>query len=709
MKNVSDQILRRIYILFGFFVLFGVAIVLRVMAIQVNRSTWVQKKVDEQVFFKKLVADRGNILSEDGTIMATSLPFYKVAMDPSIIDTSLWDNFDDSLKTLSDHIARQFPDWFQAQDSINDSTQIEYIDTLRVYRRVRKAIQENDRHVYLLREKVNFKELGQIKTWPILRAGRFKGGMVVERYNNERFYPLEELAKATLGTMVNDTVPLRGVEYAFHGELRGRDGYMLAQKVVGGSYVPLDQFGETKAEDGLDVVTTLNVDMQDIVERVLQRGVEANYANYGVAILMEVQTGKIKALANYPETYNHAVATSIEPGSTFKTASAAALLEDGYITLTDTINTGDGTILYDDKEVTDNGKAWGNISFEQVFAHSSNVGVSKTVNKFYKENPEAFIDHLKKFGFAAPVNRQLIGEPSPKIIDPDNEAWTIAALPSLSYGYSVQVTPLQMATFYNGLANDGKLIRPWVVSEIRDDARPIKTFQPETIEEEMVSPATVEQINQLMRAVVEYGTASRAFRNLPFKVVGKTGTARKTEAGKGYVRKYRASFGGFFPADSPRFSLFVMLDEPKGKSVGGGSVAAPIFRRIAEQVYRMDVQMTRPPARQDGMPVDKPAPKVVYGPAAQTLYASLGIATSEQPQSDWVETASNGHQVNLSPFTCEGDTIPDARGMTGRDALLLFEQLGLNVVIKGHGRVRQQSLLPGYRFSEEEFITLFLR
>lgn len=708
MKKVSDHILRRVYVLFGLFVLFGVAIVLRILAIQVNKSNWVQKKVDEQVFFKKLVADRGNILSDDGTIMATSLPFFKVAMDPSVLDSTTWDNFDDSLRLMSWHFAQQFPDWFAATDSINDSTQIEYLDTLRVYTRVRKAISEKDRHVYLLREKINFKELEVVKTWPVLRQGRFKGGLVVERFNNERFYPLENLARITLGSMVNDTVPLRGIEYAYHQDLRGRDGYMLAQKVVGGSFVPLDQFGENAASDGLDIVTTLNVDMQDVVEEALRRGVERNYANYGVAILMEVGTGKIKAIANYPETYNHAVATSIEPGSTFKTASAAALLEDGHIKLTDTIATGDGTIMYDDKEVTDNGSAWGNISFEQVFAHSSNVGVSKTVNEKYGEDPEAYLAHLKRFGFYAPVNRQLVGEPTPKIIRPEDQEWTIATLPSLSYGYSVQVTPLQMAAFYNGIANGGQLLRPWFVSEIRENARVIQQFSPELIEPHMMSKETVNEVHQLMAAVVSYGTASRAMRNLPFKVVGKTGTARKTEVGRGYVRKYRASFGGYFPADSPRYSLFIMVDEPKGKAAGGGSVAAPIFRDIALQVYRMDLQMTKPPAREEGRPIAKPAPKAVYAEAAEVIYPTIGISTSQAPQGEWVQTTSNGHQVNLTSFDMEADRIPDVRGMSGRDALMLLEQMGLQVTIKGNGRVRRQSLLPGYKIGGGEAITLFL-
>jgi cell division protein FtsI (penicillin-binding protein 3) len=693
MNQVSDRILRRVYLLFGIFVLMGLVVLLRIFALQVNYSHWAEKEVEEQVFFKKVLADRGNILAEDGTIMATSLPFYKVAMDPGIIDTTQWESFADSLYKLS----LLFTTYFDEEEK----------DTLRVYRRVKYAMETKDRHVYLHPKKLNFREMDMVREWPILRRGKWKAGLIVDKFSRERFYPMGELARITLGKIVDDTIPLRGLEYSFHDELRGEDGYLLAQKVVGGSYVPVNQYGDESSVDGFDVVTTLDVDLQDIVEDALKKGVEKNYAKYGTAILMEVKTGKVKAIANYPETYNHAVATRIEPGSTFKTASAAALLEDKLVSPADTIDTGNGSVMYDDKEVSDNGHAWGKISFEKVFAHSSNVGVSKTVFEKYGEEPEKYLEHLKKFGFFDVVNNQLAGEPQPRIIMPEDEEWTIATLPSLSYGYSLLVTPLQMATFYNGIANDGKLLRPWFVKEVTDNSRIVAQYGAEVLNEQMLSIETIDQLKELMGAVTDYGTAASAFRKSDIKVAGKTGTARKTEVGKGYVRKYRASFGGFFPADTPRYSLYIMIDEPDGGSSSGGKVAAPVFREIVDRIYLMDIQLSKPPERKDGKPVDKPAPGGVYAEAARTIYKELGISTSQGPNSEWFATKTNNHQVNLSVLEVEPGKVPDVRGMSSRDALVLLERQGLQVVIKGTGRVKSQSLLPGHRPEEGSQITLF--
>ncbi|MCI4671738.1 MAG: transpeptidase family protein [Bacteroidia bacterium] len=694
MKQVSDHILRRVYILFGLFVLFGAIILLRIFALQVNVGYWTEKEIEEQVFFKKVLADRGNILSEDGTIMATSLPFYKIALDPSILDTTKYPGYSDSLYKLSLNFAL-----LEENEEERDS--------LRVYRKVMKAIAERDRHVYLHRQKLNFHQLEVVKEWPLLSLGRLKGGLVVEKFSRERFYPLGDLARITLGKIIRDTVPIRGIEYSFHNELRGEDGYILAQKVVGGSYIPVNQFGEDASTDGYDVVTTLDVDLQDIVENALEKAVVRNYAKFGTAILMEVETGKIKAIANYPETYNHAIATQIEPGSTFKTASAAALFEDKLVSPTDIIATGNGSILYDDKEVTDNGKAWGNITFEKVFAHSSNVGVSKTLNEMYEKEPEKYLAHLRRFGFFDRANVQLSGEPLPRIIMPEDKDWTIATLPSLSYGYSLLVTPIQMASFYNAIANDGKLIRPWIIKGVADNSRVVKEYRPEVLEEKMLSDETIEQLKQVMKAVTDYGTAASAFKGFEGEVAGKTGTARKTEIGKGYVRKYRASFGGFYPVDTPRYSMYIMIDEPDGGTSSGGKVAAPVFREVMDEILKMDVKLTQPPKRKDQKPHRKPAPKAVFAQTAREVYGKLNVATSSSPNSEWYTTTSNKHQVNLDVMSIEEGKVPNVKGMTTRDALILLEKLGLRVELKGNGRVRTQSLLPGHRPKEGASITLY--
>ncbi|MEL6589411.1 MAG: penicillin-binding protein [Bacteroidota bacterium] len=694
MKQVSNDILKRIYLLFGLFLLFGVAVLLRVASLQVNQAAWVQREMDKKIFFKKMIADRGNILAEDGSILATSIPFYRIAMDPSRLDTSLFLNFSDSLMVLAANLA----DHFGGEEK----------DTMQYYHRVYNAIASGDKHVYLTRKKINFRELEMVKSWPIARLNPYEGGLLEEKFENERYYPMGDLARITLGRLVDDTLGIRGIEAAFNPELRGRDSYILAQRVVGKSYVPLDQYGDSQAKDGFDIRTTLDVDMQDVVETALARGVENNYAKFGVAILMEVETGAVKAIANYPEDYNYALAFQYEPGSTFKTAAATALLEDGLVRMCDTLNTGNGELTFDDKVITDNGAAYGLLDFEQAFSRSSNVFMALATNNNYENIPERYIWHLKNFGFGEASFRQFDGIPTPRMIEPtDTSEWTIATLPSLAYGYSVMVTPLQMATFYNGLANRGKLVRPWLVKEIRNDAQVIQRYAPEIINESMCSEETADQMRELMKGVVDryYGTAYKAMKGLPFEVAGKTGTVRINENGR-YVRKYRASFGGFFPADNPRFTLFVMVSDPNGGTSGGGTVAAPIFRDIARDIYKLDQGLARPPANPDPKARKQPIDGAVFAQTAEIVYPQLGVTASGIPDAEWLETESNGHQVNLQELITE-DRVPDLKGMSARDAIHLLENMGVKVRLQGIGRVRRQSLLPGYRVQQGAQITLF--
>jgi cell division protein FtsI (penicillin-binding protein 3) len=690
MNSVPQHILKRVYFLFAFFLVFGLAIFIRVMAIQFNRAHWAQKEIEEKVFFKKVVADRGSILSSDGTLMAVSLPYFRLAMDVTILDTTQIPGFRDSLMALSILLAERF-----------DPAK----DTLQYFNRISKAIAEKDRHIYLTRQEVPFQDLEEISKWPILNLGRYKGGFIPEKIHNKRFYPFGELGQITLGRLMDDTVGVRGLEHTWNEQLRGRDGYVLAQKTVGDSYIPLDKFGDETSTDGYDLLTTIDVVYQDIVYRALKEGVEKNSAKYGTAILLETETGAIKALANYPENFNYGMATLIEPGSTFKIAAAMALLEDGFVDLCDTVDTGNGKIKYEDREITDV-HPMGAIPFITVIAQSSNVGVSKMVYDTYKDNPGQFISHIDRFGFNAPMLKQLSGEPAPVIIRPDNAFWNSTTLPSMSIGYTIQVTPLQMAAFYNAIANKGNLLRPWLVKEVSENSRPISTYGPESINERICSPATASRLVEMMEAVAEYGTAKDVFRKTPFRVAGKTGTARKTVNGQ-YQNLHSASFGGFFPAEKPRYTLFIVVDEPAG-NIYGGSVSAPIFKRIAEEIYVRDPALGKPAEDVHRNPPSLPAGGMVYTPSARTVYGKLGITTSTLPESNWVRTQSNGHQVNLKPMDDPEKAIPNLRGMTARDAMYLLENMGLIVDLKGNGRVRQQSLRPGHRARPNQKIVLYL-
>ena len=717
MSQVKNNILYRVYILLGIFLFVGGIIVLRMMGLQLNQEKWMQKELEEKVEFKRVIADRGSILAEDGTPLAVSLPFYRIAIDPSMVDTTTIEHFRDSLYMLASNLATHYgvlkTDTLLniVQDSLEGPdttyTYYHYKDTMAYYHRMLDAIRTKDRHLYLTRKALNFKELRVVREWPLLGRSRFKGGLLAEKIHNKRYYPFGELASITLGRLAGDTVGAKGIEYAFNRELRGRDGYMLVQKVAGKSYIPIDEYGEEGSEDGYDVVTTLDVDLQDIVWNALRRGCQQQYAKAGTAILIEVNTGEIKALANYPETYNYGVATRIEPGSTFKLASAAVILEEGVKDLCDTVNTYDGVVTYDDKEVTDDGVAYGIIPFETVFAKSSNVGMSKIVNDAFIDTPQVYLQYLEKFGLKEPVLDDLAGEPRPVIYKPGDEMWNaVATLPNMAYGYGLELTPLQIATFYNTVANAGYRIEPWLIKEVRNNSKILQHFETQTSKTPVISGETVEKLHVLMERVVNDGTASRMFKGMPFQVAGKTGTARKTKNGR-YVRQYRASFGGFFPSNNPRYTCYVMIDEPNARAISGGKVAAPIFREIAEKTYKMDLNLAKPKKDTDARPDPHPNLRMVNAQTAETVLDNLGLATSELPQSEWVEASSNGHQINLKPYEIN-QTVPNLRGMSARDAIHLLEKMGLTVQIRGTGKVRRQSLLPGYRVGDNQTITLFL-
>lgn len=725
MANVSNTILTRVYILFACLLMFAVMVAFRIVGLQWNQAKWLQKEIDEKVYFKKVVADRGSIFADDGTILATSIPFYRVAMDVTQIDTALIPKYRDSLLVLAHKLADKFGpltrmdsiqvDSFtmslRGRDTVVTRETIINTDSLAFqgyYDRMMKAIAEKDRHIYLVRRMIDFKELEEVKTYPVVNLGRLKGGFVIEKIHNKRFYPFGELASITLGRLQGDTLGVRGIESAFNKQMRGRDGYILAQKVAGGSYLPLDQYGEEESLDGYDVHTTLNINIQEVAENALKQSVERNKAKFGTAIVIETTTGKIKALANYPETYNYAFARQVEPGSTFKLASALAMLEDNNIDVCDTIDTGNGSIMYEDKKITDAYKL-GKIPFEMVFAKSSNVGTSKAIFDRYRNDPTRYIKHLEKFHLTETANTQFDGEPVPTLVRPGDELWNPVVLPSMSIGYSISLTPMQVAAFYNAVANGGKYVRPWIVESLRDRALPIRRYTTEVLPQPICSKRSADAARELLRGVVEHGTAAGLDKGLPFKIAGKTGTARKAFNGE-YRTIYQSSFAGFFPAENPKYTIYVLIDEPSAGQIYGAAVAAPVFRAIAEQIYAMDWELSKTAKKADERPDPRPAPRTLYAQDAKVIYETLNIGTAGIPDADWVKPAYNGHQINYTPICPEDSrTVPDVRGMSSRDAVTLLENVGARVTLFGHGRVSMQSLQAGYRVGDGGVnITLYL-
>lgn len=669
--------------------LFVGAILFKVVKLQFfERAIWENQAEKERVYYKKVVATRGSILSDNGTIMATTQPYFRLSIDPSVIKTKGDANFEEQIDTLCKNMAAHFGN--------------EEFGELYFKEKLNRAIEREDRHLYLLKRPVNFREYKMARNWPILKASPYKGGLIGEKLSNKRFYPFKNLAKITLGVLRDDTLAQKGLEYSFNKELRGQDGQVLMQKLGGGQEIPLENFGDSQAQDGYDVVTTLNLEIQDIAETALKKALFANKAKYGVALVMEVSTGEIKGIANlrkskdgktYFEDYNYAVADAIEPGSTIKLASMIAALEDNAVSISDSIDTGKGFVQFYDVTISDH-VAMGKITYQQAFEKSSNVVFAKMIQNAYKDDPGKFISRLDQLGLTKSVNSQMIGEGRPYIPNPgDTRIWKGTTLPSLAIGYNLSVTPLQLLTLYNAVANDGKMVAPRFVRELRQDSKVIEKYGPQVLRKQICSASTLKTMRKLLEGVVERGTAEN-IKSSQYAIAGKTGTARKVVEDK-YEKIYRASFCGYFPADAPKYTVFVLVDEPSTGSFYGSSVAAPIFREIADKIYAMDLELAKNPREAEGQSSQYPVTRIISQHNADQVYNKLDISTPDSPEAEWVKTTRNGEKIEYQPITLRPGVMPDVKGMSARDAVNLLESRMLKVRRIGHGKVVRQSVEPG--------------
>lgn len=693
-RFVADRILKRVYLLFGLFTVFGGVVVWRIVHLQTTqRDRWMAVQQKERVYYRKVLADRGTIYARDGSILAITLPFYRIALDVTAFRRRDIPNFDDSLDVLCKQLSRRYGD-----AEINS----QYLKN-----KIRKAMRDRDRHVYLFpyQRTFNHQEMAWIRQQPILNRGRFKGGLIVEKISNKRFHPFQGLAQVTLGMVRDDTFPFRGLEYSFQHLLRGKDGLALVQRIPGGIEVPIGEDETVQARDGYDLHTTLDVHLQDVAEDALRKTVLESEAKGGTVILMEVQTGAIRAIANYPQSFNTGVVSSLEPGSTFKLATLAALIDEGYVKPNDMVETGNGSATFYDVTVKDT-RGHGTISVQEAFEQSSNVAMAKLVRQHYGKQPSAFIRKLEDMGALTPVGAQLKGEPTPYVIRPGSKAWSGPTLPLLSFGYNVQLTPLQLLAFYNAIANDGKMIQPILVREVRSGSEAVASFEPTVLREQIVKPSTLRILRQMMEGVVQNGTAKN-IQSAHYTIAGKTGTAKKLVNGV-YQQKYRASFAGYFPADKPRYSCFVMIDEPSTGEYYGAQLAAPVFRRIADNLYATDRSQAED-SRFAATSIRRlPEAQRLALQDAKAVYGSLGTTLIEPKDADFVETHPDGRRVVARAVKLPVRTVPDVRGMSARDALALLENRGCCVALSGHGKVRSQSVAPGTKLRENIPVTLEL-
>ncbi len=647
--------------------------------------------------------NRGDICGDDGRLLASSLPTYEIRMDmksPAMTDEIFTQNIDSLSLSLSELF----------KDKTKETYKQELIE----------ARQQGDRS-YLIQKEVNYLQLKEVKQFPILRLGRYKGGV---RYfqHNKRKHPYNDIALRTLGRIKNESEDLTiiGIEGAYNTDLKGKKGIRLMQKGADGVWMPIHEQNEIEPQDGKDVITTLNVDFQEIAHNALKDRLEYHNAHHGAVILMEVQTGEVKAIVNlqkdedgiYKEMYNYAVGESSEPGSTFKLASLIAAFEDGYINLNTPINTGGGLIKFYNFPITDTRKGgWGTITVQKAFEISSNVGISKVIFDHYAKNPKKFIDRIYSMGLNEKLNIEIKGEGDPYIKYPGDKLWSRISLPQMSIGYEVHITPLQTLTFFNAIANNGKMVKPRFVKELRYHGNAVETMKTEVLNDAICSKETLKKVKQMLEGVVLRGTATN-LKECPFPIAGKTGTAKIYDREQNrYVMRYKASFVGYFPANAPKYSCIVYIYNPQLYGYYGSSVAAPVFKEIAEKVYISDISIHKPiNTKKEELVTDIPYSKNGFKTDLDAVFTELNIPmlNTSNVKSIWVQTSRLEKGVQYNTKTIKAETVPLVTGMGARDALYLLEKAGLNVEMKGRGIVVRQSISAGTRIRKGDKIIIEL-
>ncbi|MFC2151270.1 penicillin-binding transpeptidase domain-containing protein [Bacteroidota bacterium] len=703
--SLKKEIVWRVGVIYIFMLAFAILIVGKILYLQlIEGGKWKEQAQSLTLKDITIESNRGDILAADGRLLASSVPYYEIRMDTR---STGMDNitFDSNIDSLA----------LRLSDLFKDKSTTEYKEELATARR-------NGERFHLIRRRVNYNQLKELKTFPIFRLGQYKGGFIAIQ-TNLRIQPHVSLASRTIGyTTKGEGGNVVGIEGAFDEELKGVEGVRLMQRLNGNVWMPVHDGNEVEPKDGKDIVTTIDVDIQDVAENALLKQLIRHEAHHGTAVLMEVSTGDIKAIVNlernskgqYKESYNYAIGESRAPGSTFKLASIIALLEDGYVDLEDTINTGNGEILYYDKPITDTKKGGhGIITVKEVFEVSSNVGISKLITKYYTGKEEKFINRLYSMNLNNRLGLSIKGEGEPEIKYPGDKLWSGVTLPQMSIGYEVRLTPLQMLTLYNAIANDGKMVKPKFTKGLMYHGYWVKTFDTEVLKQSICSRSTLRKVKIMLEGVVEQGTAKN-IKNDNYKIAGKTGTAQIANKESGYTDKskisYQASFVGYFPAADPKYSCIVVVNAPSRNVYYGNLVAGPVFKEIANKVYATNFDMHESlnlaRAIKDNE-VRIPYTKNSYRDELKFALTDLGIDVDDQEVvSDWVLTTKLDSCVKLSNRTITQNLMPNVKGMGVKDAVFILENLGLSVELQGRGTILKQSIETGSRVSKGDLVIL---
>lgn len=700
--DVKRDILWRVYLSYILVVIACVAIFGKAVYIQqVQGKHWRSMSDSLHLKLDEIEAERGTIYSEDGQMLSTSIPQFDIYIDFRV-DALHEKNgllFRSNVDSLSQSLANLFHDQTAAQ-----------------YKALLQQGYNNDEGYLLLRKKISFREYEQLRSFPLFRLGRYKSGMIANE-RTVRLNPYQMLAFRTIG-LARDSNKV-GLEMTYDSLLRGRNGKRTVRAIAGGVTVPVDDTYEIEPETGKDIVSTIDVTIQDITESALMKMLVKNDASHGCAIVMEVKTGKIKAIANlgkrsdgnYWEDFNYAISPT-EPGSTFKLATMMALLEDKKVSLNQPINLEHGAwkiagqTVYDAEVHKEN-----ETTVQHSFELSSNVAMAKLANTYYAAAPNQFLQHLKKMRMDTITGVDLAGERHPVIYRPGGRFWGPTTLPWMAFGYNLSISPLQTTTLYNAIANNGRMMRPYLVSAVKEEGVLLREFDPHVIDQNICSSQTLQQLRTCLEGVCTAGTAKDLFKNSAYPVAGKTGTALVANGNRGYADKiYQSSFAGYFPANDPQYTIVVIVvNKPHAAVYYGAAVAGVVFKEISDRLYSSYIRDNT--AKNVVPKKDSSAFSYAGNKADIALLANklqLRYTDSTLRTDEWVDMNARNANVVLNRKTTVDNTMPQLRGMGLKDVVLLCENLGLKVNVKGKGKVAAQSIQAGQLVAKGQLVNVEL-
>ena len=709
MAPISKKIMTRYSFIILVMVLVGLAIVVKAGVIMFAERQYWQDVADR--FVKEevpLIPNRGNIISSDGQLMASSLPEYKIYMDFKAGGEEKDSLLMLYIDSICDGLHQIFPDKSKAEFKSH----------------ILKGRKKGSRNYLLYPKRISYIQFKEAKRLPVFNMSKYRGGFHEQAFNRRK-KPFGSLAMRTLGDMYSDVTlgAKNGLELQYDSVLKGKEGVSHRQKVMN-KYLNITDIPPV---DGCDIITTIDVGMQDIAEKALVDQLKEINANVGVAIIMEVKTGEVKAIVNmtkgndgiFREVKNNAVSDMMEPGSTFKTASIMVALEDGYITPDQLVDTKNGVYMMHGRPMKDHNwtrGGYGVIDITKVLMVSSNIGVSRVIDENYQNQPEKFVEGLYKLGLATPLNLDIPGAAhKPNIRKPTKENWYKTALPWMSIGYETQVPPMNTLAFYNAIANNGVMVKPKFVKSIVKDGQVIEEIPTEVLNPAIASPKTIEQIQTILEKVVSEGLGKPA-GSKQFHVSGKTGTAQVSKGSGGYkngTMQYLVSFCGYFPSEAPKYSCIVAIQK-SGLPASGGLMAGSVFSEIAERVYAKHLAQDLKEAK-DSTAVLTPDVKHGNMASAQYILDAIDVETITTERYDknkpsWGNVTHNPNQnITLASNEVSDKKVPRVIGMGAKDAVYLLESLGLRVYLSGMGKVKSQSIPPGNTLQKGKTIQLKLQ